>query len=97
MPLQNPGKGMIRNLYFYTAFACTATRTATPANISDKQQLTADRKGPFQAREGHGQTPANKACRVPPSACRVFTSNPTRTQVRLQAAWVFFVCGETCI
>jgi hypothetical protein len=27
-----------------------------------------DTTGPFRAREGHGQTPVDKACRVPPSA-----------------------------
>ena len=47
---------------------CTATRTATPTNISDKKQHTTDRKEPFQAREGQGRTPENNVCRVPPSA-----------------------------
>src|SRR6266566_231367 len=56
-----------------TAFACTATRTATPANISDKTQHTTDRKEPFQAQDGQGRTPENKVCRVPLSALLVFS------------------------
>jgi hypothetical protein len=66
-----------------TAFACTATRTATPANFSTKEQHTMDNTGSYQAREGHWQTPANKACRVPPSALKGISGT---SQARLEAA-----------
>ena len=59
-----------------TAFACTATHTATPTNSSDKKQHTTDRKEPFQAQEGHGRTPVNNVCRVPPSAVPSFYFEP---------------------
>jgi len=64
---------------------CTATCTATPTNFNHKTQHTMNRIEPFQAQEGQGRTPANWVCRVPPSACRVFSSHPTIPQARLQA------------
>jgi len=51
-----------------TAFACTATRTATPTNFSDTTQHATNRTELFPARYAHGRTPANRVCRVPPSA-----------------------------
>lgn len=38
-----------------------------------------DNKRPFQAREGHWQTPANKVCRVPPSAVPSMCYEPLYT------------------
>jgi hypothetical protein len=55
-----------------TAFACTAT----PANISDKTEHATNRAELFPAQKGQGRTPANKVCRVPPSAVPSFYFEP---------------------
>src|SRR5205823_2176626 len=40
--------------------------TATPTNFSDKTEHATNRTWMFPAQNGHGRTPANNACRVPP-------------------------------
>ncbi len=59
-----------------TAFACTATRTATPTNFSDKTEHATNRTWIFPAQNGYGRSPANNVRRVPPSALLVFLRPP---------------------
>jgi len=72
----------------------TGKLTGTPTHFS-RQSRTSVNKTPLQEPlGGRPRTAMDSRCRIPPSACRRFPSNPTRTQVRLQAAWAFFAVGQ---
>ena len=85
-------------MYCRTRKRCTATRTATPANFSEKQQHAMDRLGPFQAQEGHRRTPADKACRVPPSAVPSIYYEPLYTSSKAKGylrCFMLYLCTAT--
>jgi hypothetical protein len=69
----------------------TGKLTGTPKHFSTQPRTSVNKTPLYRPLGGRPRTAMDSRCRIPPSAVRVFASNPTRTQVRLQAARGFFV------